>query len=177
LVGDLGSTGRELVPTVRALLQRTRRQSGVEQSQTESVPLLPLLARVCARHQDAARARRVRIESNPACSPDFAIKADPVLLEIVLDNLLGNAVAYVPAGGIVSLRTGEDGIEVRNAASALHAEDLANFGQRFWRKGAQGAGHAGLGLALAAAAAKALRMTLSFGLHDGVLSATLRWRA
>ena len=175
LLGEAGSIGKELEATVTALLQLTRIQSGLEQSQTESVPLLPLLARVCARHQDDAHARGVRIESDPACKPDFAIKVDPVLLEIVLDNLLGNAVAYVPAGGIVHLHAGMDGIEVRNAAPALHAEDLVNFGQRFWRKGAQGAGHAGLGLALAAAAARALKMTLSYELKDGVLHATLHW--
>ena len=176
LLGEAGSIGKELEATVTALLQLTRIQSGLEESQAESVPLLPLLARVRARHQDAARARGVSIECDPACGQDFAIKADPVLLEIVLDNLLGNAVAYVPTGGIVGLRARKDGIEVRNAAPALHAEDLANFGKRFWRKDAQGAGHAGLGLALAAAAAKALRMTLSFELNDEVLRATLRWK-
>jgi len=177
LLGEAGSIGKELEATVTALLQLTRIQSGLEQSQSESMPLLPVLARVYARHHDAARARRVGIESHPACGQDFAIKTDPALLEIVLDNLLGNAVAYVPVGGIVGLRAGEAGVEICNAAPALHAEDLANFGKRFWRKDAQaqGAGHAGLGLALAAAAAKALHMTLSFELSEGVLHATLRW--
>jgi hypothetical protein len=78
---------------------------------------------------------------------------------------------------VVSLRATRDGIEVCNVAPALHADDLANFGQRFWRKDAQGAGHAGLGLALAAAAAKALRTTLKYELRDGVLHAALRWNA
>ncbi|MES2404905.1 MAG: sensor histidine kinase N-terminal domain-containing protein [Pseudomonadota bacterium] len=177
LLGEVGSIGKELEATVTALLQLTRIQSGLEQSQAESVPLLPLLARVCARHHDDAHARGVRIESEDACPSDFAIKADPVLLEIVLDNLLGNAVAYVPAGGSVDLRAMHDGIEVSNAAPTLHAEDLANLGQRFWRKGAQGAGHAGLGLALAAAAARGLKMTLRYELRDGALCAALRWNA
>ena len=130
-----------------------------------------------ARHHDDARARGVRVESEDACQPDFAVKADPVLLEIVLDNLLGNAVAYVPAGGSVGVRAMQDGIEVRNAAPALHAEDLAHFGRRFWRMGTQGPGHAGLGLALAAAASRALKMTLAYELHDGVLCALLHWSA
>jgi hypothetical protein len=51
------------------------------------------------------------------------------------------------------------------------------FGQRFWRKEVQGAGHAGLGLALAGAAARALGMVLSFELREGVLRARVRWRA
>jgi len=86
-------------------------------------------------------------------------------------------VAYVPVGGIVKVCAWQDGIEVRNAAPALHADDLAMFGQRFWRKEAQGAGHAGLGLALAGAAARALGMMLSFELTESVLRARVRWRA
>jgi signal transduction histidine kinase len=97
------------------------------------------------------------------------------LAEIVLDNLLGSAVAYAPAGGTVTLCTEQGNIEVSNGAPALQSDDLANFGRRFWRKDAQGAGHAGLGLALAAAAARALKMTLSYERQDGVLRAALRW--
>lgn len=176
LLGEVGSIGAELETTVTALLQLTRIQSGLEQPQPESVPLLPLLARVRARHQDAAHRRGVSIRSDAdARDAAQAIDADATLLEIVLDNLLGNAVAYVPAGGEVSLRAMPGGIDVCNAAPALHGDDLANFGQRFWRKDAQGAGHAGLGLALAAAAARALKMTLSFELEQGELHAALRW--
>lgn len=177
VLGEVGSIGAELEATVTALLQLTRIQSGLEQAQPEWVPLVPLLARVSARHQDAARSRDLRIESGSVGDPAFAIETDPALLEIVLDNLLGNAVAYAPRGSTVGLRAAASGIEVRNAAPALQPADLANFGQRFWRKEAHGAGHAGLGLALAAAAAGALGMTLSFGLVDGVLRATLRWPA
>ncbi|MGH8124610.1 MAG: sensor histidine kinase [Rhodanobacteraceae bacterium] len=175
LLGEIGSIGGELEATVTALLQLTRIQSGIEPSRPESVALTPLLARLCARHQNAANMRGVHIE--PAFDRDasFTINVDRALLEIVVNNLLDNAVAYAPKGSPVLLRGGRDGIAVCNAAPALHQDDLANFGQRFWRKGAQDAGHAGLGLALATAAARALRMSLSFEMHAGVLHATVRW--
>ncbi|MGH8234885.1 MAG: sensor histidine kinase N-terminal domain-containing protein [Rhodanobacteraceae bacterium] len=175
LLGEVGSIGAELEATVTALLQLTRIQSGLEQSLPEKVAVAPLLARVQARHQDAALARNVDIETTTDLAAAFAIEVDPALLEIVLDNLLGNAVAYSPAGSTVTLHGDRDGIGVRNAAPTLQPGDLANLGQRFWRKGKQGTGHAGLGLALAGAAARALRMTLNFELNDGVLQATLRW--
>lgn len=175
LLREIGSIGAELEATVTALLQLTRIQSGLETTRPESVPLAPLLTRVCVRHQDAARARGVHIETDLACGPAFAIQTDPALLEIVLDNLFGNAVAYAPSDGVAVLRADRQGIEVRNAAPELHPEDLAHFGKRFWRKEAQGAGHAGLGLALAGAAASALKMTLSFELIGGVLRATVCW--
>ncbi|HXE65768.1 MAG TPA: sensor histidine kinase N-terminal domain-containing protein [Rhodanobacteraceae bacterium] len=176
LLQEIGSIGTELEATVTALLQLTRIQSGLEQSRPERLLLPPWLGRIRARHEAGARARDVRVETDLACGPDFAVETDAALLEIVLDNLLGNAVAYAPRGSVVELSANHDGIEVCNAAPALHPEDLANFGQRFWRKEAQGAGHAGLGLALAGAAARALRKTLSFEMEDGVLRASLHWQ-
>lgn len=176
VLGEVGSIGAELEATVTALLQLTRIQSGLEAVRTEPVPLVPLLARVSVRHQDMARARGVRLESS-SHDADTTVATDPALLEIVLDNLLGNAVAYAPAGTVVELHCGRDVVSVVNAAPALHEDDLANFGQRFWRKGEPGSGHAGLGLALAGAAARVLRMSLAFELDAGVLRASLRWHA
>ncbi|MGH8191638.1 MAG: sensor histidine kinase [Rhodanobacteraceae bacterium] len=173
ILAEVGSIGVELEATVTALLQLTRIQSGLEQSHPEHVPLPPLLARVCARHHEAARARGLHVETELTGDQDFAIDTDPALLEIVLDNLLGNATAYAPAGSKVTLRASPGGIDVCNAAPALQPDDLAQFGRRFWRKDAQGAGHAGLGLALASAAARALRMHLEFDLRDGRLHAML----
>lgn len=175
LLGEVGNIGNELEATVTALLQLTRIESGLERTQQEDVQVATLLARVAARHQESAHVRGVTIESGVAADAPGTLAADPILLEIVLDNLLGNAVAYAPTGTQVSLRVKRDGISVGNAAPALHPDDLGNFGQRFWRKDAQGAGHAGLGLALAGAAARALKMSLTFALDEGVLHATLRW--
>jgi signal transduction histidine kinase len=177
LLAETGSIGAELEAIVAALLQLTRIQSGLEETRTESVPLQPLLERVGERHRGVAHARGMRIDSSVAADPEFAIDTDPTLLEIVLDNLLGNAVAYAPAGSAVSLRADRGTVVVANAAPALRPEDLARFGQRFWRKGTAGAGHAGLGLAMAGAAARALHMRLDFELRDGVLQASVRWNA
>ena len=173
LLGEVGSIGKELEATVTALLQLTRIESGLEQSHVATVALEPLLARALARHQGVAQTRGVRIDLEFACDRALAFETDPVLLEIALDNLLGNAVAYAPEGSTVLLRAKPNGIDVCNAAPTLHPDDLAKFGQRFWRKQAQGPGHAGLGLALASAAARATGMGLDFVLQDGLLCATL----
>ncbi|MGH8116865.1 MAG: sensor histidine kinase, partial [Rhodanobacteraceae bacterium] len=110
LLGEVGSIGVELEATVTALLQLTRIQSGLEASSPETVKLAPMLARVHARHRETAEAHAVRIES-AACDPACAVETDPVLLEIVLDNLLGNAVAYAPGGSNVTLHAAQGGIE------------------------------------------------------------------
>ncbi|MGH8147843.1 MAG: sensor histidine kinase N-terminal domain-containing protein [Rhodanobacteraceae bacterium] len=176
ILGEVGSIGAELEATVTALLQLTRIQSGLEQMRPERVLLAPLLARVVARYRDTAQTSNVRIESGFADASNFAIETDPALLEIVLDNLFGNAVAYAPPDSAIMLHAGSGGIEVGNEAPLLQSADLANFGQRFWRKDAGGAGHAGLGLALAGTAARAMGMHLAFTLDGGVLHAKLDFK-
>lgn len=173
---EIGKIGGELEATVTALLQLTRIESGLQSIPRERIDLDALLGRVLARHSDAAQARGVRIEQGAPPAP-VDLDTDPALLEIILDNLLGNAIAYAPAGDAIGLRCADDALHVDNAAPGLDADDIARFGQRFWRKGADenGTGHAGLGLALADAAARALDMRLRFTLESGRLRAVLSW--
>src|SRR5690348_8375673 len=138
---EIGSIGGELEATVAALLQLTRIESGVQTAQHETVDVPALLTRVLARHNDALLARGLRVERHEA-QAEVRIETDPALLEIVLDNLLGNAVAYAPADTVVSVGVAPQHIRIGNPAPGLGEEDLARFGQRFWRKGiGEGAGH------------------------------------
>lgn len=173
VLDDVGTIGAELEATVTALLRLTRLESGLDEARDEVFPLVPLVERVCDRHRPDARARSVSFSFQHAANDCEAVKADPALLEIIFDNLLGNAVAYAPAGTSVRIACATGGVRISNKASVLSAEDVAHFGQRFWRKGEPGMGHAGLGLALANAAARAMRMTLSFSMEHGELIAQL----
>jgi signal transduction histidine kinase len=176
VLGEIGSIGGELEATVAALLQLTRIESGVQSAQHEPVDVQTLLTRVLSRHGEALRARGLRLERD-GDRATVRVETDPALLEIVLDNLLGNAVAYAPAGSTITARATPEHIAMANAAPGLAEEDLSRFGQRFWRKsaGENGAGHAGLGLALAHAASRALGMRLEFALAAGQLVATVHW--
>lgn len=173
ILGEVGSISAELETTVTALLQLTRIQSGLATPKPERLPLLPLLTRLCVRHQDVAEARGLRIERDFTTDQTLTIDADPALLDVVLDNLLGNAVAYAPGGSVIDVHARPGVIEVCNAAPALGADDLESLGRRFWRKDEHGTGHAGLGLALATASARAMGAELGFALHEGVLHAML----
>ena len=174
LLAEIGSIGAELEATVTALLLLTRLQSGLEQPLLQPLPLAPWLDRQLQRQQGVIASRGLGVQilgTPPAC-----LHTDPALLEVVVGNLLGNACAYAPAGDRVTLQLTADSLSIDNAAPELSAEDLANFGQRFWRKQLPHAGHAGLGLALASAAAHALGQRLDFRLDpEQRLHARLIW--
>lgn len=174
LLEDVRAIGSELETTVTALLLLTRIESGLERAGREAVDVASLLARACARQKERANLREVCIEIDAQRAPDMVVETDAALLEVALDNLLGNAVDYAPTGTLVGVRLMGSDMTVSNSAPGLNASDLVSFGRRFWRKSEMGSDHVGLGLALAGAAAQALGMALTFALDDGVLHATLR---
>lgn len=96
-----------------------------------------------------ADARRIDLGFELAHAP---IQGEPELIQELAASLLDNAVKYTPAGGIVTLRTGQrEGrsfLEVQDNGPGIPPAERENVFERFHRvKGAPGAG-AGLGLAI-----------------------------
>jgi len=128
------------------------------QLRLEDVQLDDLVASVVERAQ--ARAPQVRFVT--ALSPAL-VKADPVLLERAVSNLLDNAVKYSPDGAPieVSVRGGE--VVVADHGPGIADEDLPRVFDRFYRAAtARSKPGAGLGLAIVREAAEA---------HGGTASA------
>jgi len=97
--------------------------------------------------------------------------ADPSLLQLVLTNLMTNAVEYAPREGAIECRAevmdGHCLLTVSNTVRDLTPSDIPQLFERFWRKDAartSGAG-SGLGLALALAYARAMRMEIKAEWH------------
>jgi len=99
-----------------------------------------------------AAARGIRIIPQIDCK---TVVSDPDLLSTILGNLLGNAVAYAPAGSTVAVRVTQDRLMVTNPAPELRQEDLPHLFERFWRKDPSrtGYGHSGLGLSIVSSCA------------------------
>lgn len=76
----------------------------------------------------------------------LTVRANPVLAEILVTNLLVNAVRYTPAGGEIAVHAGEGTLTITNSGpGALQAQNL-------FRRFAQASeGHVGSGLGLAIA--------------------------
>jgi len=86
---------------------------------------------------------------------------DPVLMDTqrigrVLNNLIGNALRHTPVGGLVQVQARRAGlgveVTVRDSGEGIHAEDLSNIFESFYRgekSRSRATGGAGLGLAIA----------------------------
>ncbi len=99
-------------------------------------------------------AERRRMEIRYQARLEACIRMQPIWLEVLLGNLLNNAVKYGREGGKVVIRTIQDGdalrLEVLDDGPGVPAEQLSSLFERFYRvREARGrAEGAGLGLAI-----------------------------
>jgi two-component system heavy metal sensor histidine kinase CusS len=85
---------------------------------------------------------------------DIHVHADPVLLRRAVNNLVSNAIAHTPPGGVVGLGASRDGewvtVSVRNSGDGIAPEHVGRVFERYYRAdAARGAGSSvGLGLSI-----------------------------
>ncbi|HEX7342566.1 MAG TPA: ATP-binding protein [Rhodanobacteraceae bacterium] len=174
-LGEVGGIVDELQGTVSGLLLLTRLEAGIESMDLVDVRLGDLLAKQLDSVTSLLRQRRLQVDRQDDVD-SVILLADRSLLDIVIGNVINNAVAYAPEGGCIGIRLQAQALTIDNAAPDVDADEVARFGQRFWSKHHGMDGHAGLGLALAGAAAVAMRLDLRFALDGGQrLHATLSW--
>jgi signal transduction histidine kinase len=96
-----------------------------------------------------AGAKNVALEQDLS-PPALTIRGDPERLSQVLSNLVGNALKFTGAGGVIRLRAVESGFharfEVRDTGPGIAPQHLPRVFDRFWRAEESGRKGTGLGL-------------------------------
>jgi signal transduction histidine kinase len=152
---DLLQAGREdcerLQGMVDDLLDLSRIQAGRIELHARPVQSLALLDACIAQHEMQARDRGVTLELG-APMIDRAVLADPDRIQLVLTNLVTNAIRHTPSGGLVQLRAaphgdGEVRFEVIDTGEGIDEKWFPHLFDRFFRipGSSQGTG-VGLGL-------------------------------
>jgi PAS domain S-box-containing protein len=143
---------------IEDLLMLSRMDQAALKLNRELRALDPMLAEVVSAHRARAQAKGIdlTLEPNPEV-PAVWIGYQQMIQ--VFNNLVGNAVAYTPNGGHVTLTSlvrerpeggREIGARVRNDGPIIPAEDLPKLFQRFYRgKTGRESGESGTGLGLA----------------------------
>jgi heavy metal sensor kinase len=169
---------------VRALLMLSQAESGQLALQKTEMNLAELVRDLVDQHQIPAEAEGVRLSATlPANCP---VNADRIQIERLVSNLLGNAIKYTPAGGLVkvSLISDFDHVKliVEDSGVGISPEHLPHIFDRFYRvPSADAEKGLGLGLSFVAWIAKAhggavtVESTLREGTRFTVLLPVGRW--
>lgn len=119
----------------------------------------------------ARRFEAAEVTLNRGLAP-APVLADERWMHQVVTNLLSNALKFTSAGGVVTIRTRQDGpdsvLEVADTGVGIPADELPYIFDRFWRgqAAAQTSG-SGIGLAIAAELARAHGGTLTAASEPG----------
>ena len=116
----------------------------------QACPLRALVAGVMAESAPQALEAGVQLELLEGAA--VSVKGLPALLQVLVRNLLDNAVRYNPAGTLVQVgvfhQAGQPCLRISDNGSGLPAEELEKITQRFFRPLGTSASGSGLGLSI-----------------------------
>jgi signal transduction histidine kinase len=165
--------GAQQARLMEALFTLATGERGVRHRQ--DFDLAAVVAGVLARRATEAAGRGVRVDADLAPAP---VSGDSGLAEILVDNLVDNALRHNSSGGLLSVATGgadgESHLQVANTGPVVPPEDLDRLFEPFQRLGTartgspgpDGHGH-GLGLAIVRAVATAHHAPLTAAPRPG----------
>jgi len=158
---------------IERLLNSSRIDAGQISLQMEGVDPCLLLRELAERHRIAAEAKHLALELDLAPEGAPPLLADPFHLMEVLDNLVSNALKFMPPGPPtrrVTLRVRDGLIEIQDEGPGFTEEDKAHAFERFRRLSARptaGEGSTGLGLSIARALVEAMGGELTLHSEPG----------
>jgi signal transduction histidine kinase/CheY-like chemotaxis protein len=157
-----------------ALLDMSRIDAGALVPQPRAFDLAGLLHRLADEFAPEAEERGLRLSARVGGSPPATAWSDPILVERVLRNLMGNAVKYTRSGGVlVTCRPRGRGrsaiwrVEVWDTGPGIAPHEQERVFDEFYQAGnAERDRLGGLGLGLAIVRRLALLLELPLTLHS-----------
>jgi signal transduction histidine kinase len=137
---------------VTQILESARLERGRVEFKSEPLALSGAVARVVTQLEERARQQGISIASD--IGSELYVASDPLALDVVVRNILENALAAVSraGGGSIALTaravSGEVELSVRDSGVGFRAADGARLFEKFTRLPGGGAGHYGTGLGL-----------------------------
>ena len=157
---ELLAIGGEMEHLVESLLLISRGHS-MESDVREAAPLTSIVRGCLARAEDAIAAKHLNLTVDLNGGDVFTGPADAV--EIILRNLIDNAIHYTPARGTIAIRDGSPHngghtLIIENGPIELGEADLTRLFEPFWQleHARSDRTHVGLGLAIVNQVARAI---------------------
>jgi len=165
------SISLQMEEVIEALLELSRVEGGSVAKGLSPVLLQAEILKCWEPYSEKAASKHIELFCDVAEST--VINANAGMLDLILKNLLENAVEYSPEGEqiVVSLEQESDNtywLTVENLAINLQFGDVEHLFERFWRgdDSRTGVRHTGLGLSLSDSCARTMGMELIASLSD-----------
>lgn len=177
--GDTQAIAEQMEGVVSQLLVVARTEAGIESVDEERVDLAPLVDGVLHLHEAAAAKHGLTLQST--VPRQIWLDTDTAKLELILHNLLSNAVTYAPDESRIAVSADLSGdhlaLSVENESDHLSEADLPHLFDRFWRKDEARAtsGSSGLGLALVKSLCDLMGVEVDASLDGGTFRLALRF--
>lgn len=147
-------SGERLAKLIADLIELAKLDAREITLSREGFPVAELMQDVMQKFQLKAEQKQLHLQVQLPCHSPF-VCADIGLIERVLENLIGNAIAHTGPDGSVTLRLRADAagatVEVADTGCGIPEEEIPRIFDRFYRvnddQRARG-DHAGLGLAI-----------------------------
>lgn len=138
---------------VRQMLSLARHEAALAEGQLKTVDLSQLLEAAVVDHSALADSRGIDLGVvAPAQGQPLQIVADPDALQVLLNNLIDNALRYTQQGGTVDLQAGMEAgrplLRVSDNGPGVPVQYRARLFDRFYRPDGNDAWGCGLGLSI-----------------------------
>ncbi|OGR77110.1 MAG: hypothetical protein A2X32_07465 [Elusimicrobia bacterium GWC2_64_44] len=139
---------------VKNILNEARMEAGRFKVEKKELALRDLVSRIVNSMEGLMRQKDVTFKLEVPGEP-LPVEADPEAMSLVISNLMGNAVKYVPRGGSVLVRLSQDparpelvSFYVENSGHGIAPEDMKKLKREFYRTEDAKTAASGFGLGL-----------------------------
>ena len=148
----IGRAAAQMERLVTALLDVAKIEDGTLTVNRRPVPVPRLLADILEAHLPLADAKSLRLELVATVGDSERVAGDEERLAQVLSNLIGNAIKFTPAGGVIKVgAAGGDNamtFSVADSGRGIDPDHLPHIFNRHWRADNSAPHSSGLGLAI-----------------------------
>ncbi len=135
LLNDIVSSTKELNNFITSILDLTKIESRNITLRLQSKDINNLIESSVDKLKFEANEQNMKIDKD--LDPLYPINIDPVLINRVLSNLIGNAIKYAGEGSVVTVRSWDDPewvhVEIRDNGKGMKEEDLEYIFDKFYR--------------------------------------------
>jgi two-component system sensor histidine kinase QseC len=168
------AVGREMERLVESLLLISRGNANEIRDEPRDTPIATIVHHCLERSAGALAEKNLHLTVN--LGERDVLRAPRDAVEIILRNLIDNAVQYTPTDGRIAIRSdgsrnGSVRVLIENHPVELSAEELPRLFEPFWKSEAARSDreHVGLGLAVVEQVAHAIGLRVDVGLNSGRL--------